>query len=1029
MLKSFILIILLNIVNTFAGINDYKSEHISLEEGISNNMIFSIYQDSKGFLWFGTMFGLIRYDGINYTTYRYDPNDSNSISNDDVISIFEDKDGYLWLGTYFGGLNRLDRRTGKFTRFIHNNADNYSLSDNTVWVISQDKTGKMWFGTNGGGLNKYKDNKFTSYKSDSLITNTIGSNTIFALQNDNEGNLWIGTAGGGLNKLDLSNGIFTRFKRNPIDSNSISGNSVRSIYIDSMGYVWAGAMGNGLNRFDKATGKFTRYAITGNSKDPNNSSANIFSIIPLAGSTKELWICTGSGLYSFDKTSGVVTYNDIYKGNKTKNRNIISACLDRSGVLWLSTYFEGLDKYYQSFDKFTSVKYENGNTQGLSGNIVRCFYEDINRNLWIGTVNGLNKYDKIKNEFTFYLKDDKTGKSTINSIKSDSTGSLWLGTDNGLIYFNPENKTEKVFKNELKDENSISSNNITNLLPASNGVLWVGTNNGLNKLENNKITRYINNPNDSNSISENSILALYEDKDKNIWAGTYAGLNRFNNASNTFTHFKKDLGNPQSLSNNYVFSFCEDSAGNFWVGTGGGLNLFNRSTGTFRGYTEKNGISNSVICGILPDVNGNLWLSTKKGLSEFNPTIETFKNFNSDDGLQSNMFTEGAYLKTSYSDLYFGGINGFTLFNPDQLKYRDYQAPVILTALSYFSDKMSTTLDISGVNDVELSYNDNIISFEFASFDYYSPKKNSFSYMLEGFEKEWKNSGHISKALYTNLDPGKYTFRVKGTNSDGIWSNKEAFITLTITPPFWKTWWFYSLVLLTIAGIVFFISSQSIRNKVRAMLELEKARETEREKIRLEASRDYHDELGHKLTRISIYSRRISKKLGASSNGITGDLKGIMDVSESLQSGAKDLVWSLNPDEDTLYDFAVRLKDFGNSIFENTGITFTMHGISDDMKNIKLNMKVKRHLIFIFKESMNNTLKYSQCTLAELTFNHNGSKLEISFDDNGKGFDTDQISAGYGLKNIHNRAKQINADIDINSAPGTGTKINFKIGV
>ncbi len=1029
MLKRLVVILLLNIVYSNAGINDYKSEHISLDEGISNNMIFSIYQDSKGFLWFGTMFGLIRYDGINYITYRYDPNDSTSISNDDVISIFEDKEGYLWIGTYFGGLNRLDRKTGMFTRYIHIKQDNNSISDNTVWVISQDKMGTMWFGTNGGGLNKFKDNKFTAYKYDSLNTNTIGSNTIFALQNDVEGNLWIGTAGGGLNKLDVSNSIFTRFKRNPSDSNSISGNFVRSLYIDSMGYIWAGTMNKGFNRYDKSTGKFTRYEITGSSNDPNNSSASIFSIIPASGILNELWICTGSGLYSINKTSGKFTYNDIHNGNKSKNQNIIAACMDRSGVLWLSAYFEGLYKYFQNYDKFTSFKYENDSSVGLSGNIVKCFYEDIKHNIWIGTVNGLNKFNRVNNEFTYYLKDDSSGKSTINSIKGDSSGSLWIGTDNGLIYFDPLNNTEKIFYNDPKDENSISSSNITNLLLASNGTLWIGTNIGLNKFENNRFFRYTNDPKNTNSLSENSILALYEDKDKNIWAGTYAGLNKFNNSLNNFSHFKKDLNNPQSISNNYVFSFCEDAAGNFWIGTGGGINLFNRLNGTFMSYTEKNGLANSVICGILPDVNGNLWLSTKKGLSEFNPTTETFKNFNSDDGLQSNMFSGGAYLKTSENNFYFGGINGFTVFNPAQMKYRDYQSPVILTSLSVYSDNKNRVIDISDINDIELSYNDNIISFEFASFDYYSPKKNLFSYMLEGFEKDWKNSGHIAKAVYTNLDPGKYIFRVKGTNSDGIWSSNEASITLTIKPPFWKTWWFYSFVLLSIALIVFFINNNSVRNRVRTMLDLEKARETEREKIRLEASRDYHDELGHKLTRISIYSRRISRKLGANSNGITGDLKGILEVSESLQSGAKDLIWSLNPDEDTLYDFALRLKDFGNSIFENTGIDFVMHGISDDMKKIRFNMKVKRHLIFIFKESMNNTLKYAECTKAELTFIHNDSLLEISFDDNGIGFDTDQISTGYGLKNIHNRAKQINANIDINSIPGSGTKIKFEIGV
>jgi len=1028
MIKCFIIILLFNSVSFWGAEKEYRSEQVQVEEGISNNLIFSIYQDSKGFIWFGTMFGLIKYDGINYTTYRYDPADTTTISNDDVISICEDRSGDLWIGTYFGGLNRLNRRTGKFTRFINNENDNSSISNNTVWAITCDINGVMWFGTNGGGLNKYSDGRFTRYLYDSTNKSSISSNMIFAVASGSNGLLWLGTAGGGLNKFDPASGIFTSYKRNLLDTNSISGNFIRSLYIDNSGNIWAGTMQRGLDMLDVSTGKFHRFIIPGNNSAENSGS--VFSIIPQYGESNKLWISSDAGLFSLDKSTGTLTGHDIYKDELTRNKGIVAACMDSSGVLWLSTYNEGLHKYYENFSNFVSYRYENGNSAGLSGSNVRCFCEDKFNNLWIGTDNGLNKFDKEKNEFTHFFDNEPAGFQ-VNSIKPDSAGSLWLGTADGLIYFDPVSKKQVKYPGNNTDSNSISSNNVTNVLITSDGTLWAGTIAGLNRFNSARgsFERYVNIPGNDNSLSENNILSLYEDKEKNLWAGTYAGLNKYDKNSNGFVHYKKDLNNPSSLSNNYIFSFYEEPEGNLWIGTAGGLNLLDRVNNKFSIYNEKNGMDNTVICGILPGLNGDLWLSTKKGLSEFNTLTHEIKNFSADDGLAENMFNEGAYFRTSSGDLAFGSVNGFTVFNPSKIEKRNFMPPVILTSLSLYSGNNHKIMDISGLNETEITYDENIITFAFASLDFYAPKKNKFSYMLEGFENEWKYPGNKNTAVYTNLDPGKYTFRVKGTNSDGAWSSKEASITLIVKPPFWKTWWFYSLLFIGALLSVYFIHNARLNNKINAMLEIEKARELEREKIRQETSRDYHDELGHKLTRISIYTRRINKKLGGNANGITGDLNGIIEVSDSLQSGAKDLIWSLNPDEDSLYDFAVRLKDFGNSIFENTGIAFVTNGITDDLKQVKLNMKVKRHLIFIFKEAMNNTLKYASCTAVELSILLKGKLLEIELSDNGIGFDINNSAKGYGLKNIQSRAKQINAVISVDSMQGKGTQIKFEIGV
>ncbi len=1033
----FLLVSLILLAQPYAeGLPEYKIEHVSLEQGVSNNMIFCIYQDSKGFIWFGTMFGLIRYDGIEYKTFRNDPSNPNSISNDDVVSVFEDKDGFLWIGTYFGGLNKYDRSADNFSRYLHDPASPSTIGSNTVWKITQDKEGLLWFGTAGAGLCKYDGNVFTTYKFDSTNTKSIGNNTIFSLLVDSKGNLWAGTAGGGLNRFDRSTNDFTRFKRNPNDKSSISGNGVRSLYEDTDGNIWIGTLTRGLNKFDVSTGMFTSYF--NNSPDTTNSlqSNSIFSInSSLNNSSSELWISTGNGFYSFDQKDNSFRRYRLYNEEISGNENIVTALKDNSGVIWLSTYFDGLHKFRLNSDKFNTIVYDPALKNGLSNPNVRCFYEDDVSNIWIGTSNGLNKFNKIDGSFENFfhskLNPNSLSNNSINDITGGPEGSLWVATDLGLNRIDLAKKTNKVYMNDPAKPSSISINNITRLFVDRKNTLWVGTANGLNRFvsDDSGFVRFQSDPANNNSLSENVILAIYEDEDNDLWFATYAGLNKLNADGKTFTRYQKKLSDSTSLGNNYVFSFCEDNAGNFWIGTGGGLEKFNKQNGTFTHFGEKDGLPNPVICGILNVGTGALWISTKKGLSRFNPIENAIKNFSVEDGLQGNMFIEGSCIKTTDGEMFFGGINGFSFFDPSKIKLSSYIPPVIFTELTKYNDNNKTEIDISDLNEIELSYRDNVLSIGFASLDYTNPAKNEYAYMMEGFDKDWVYSGNTGKALYTNLDHGKYVFKVKATNSDGVWNEKGASLKLMIKPPFWNTWWFYGLMVFFIMAVIIVTHNYRVRRKVLNLLVIENAKEEERERMREQAARDYHDELGHKLTRISMYSRRIRKKLGSSANGITGDLVGIADTSNSLQSGARDLIWSMDPKEDSLYDFAVRLKDFGNEIFEGTGTQFIMTGISEEFRMTRLSMYNKRHLIFIFKEAMNNALKYSNSSKVVIDIQLKGNILEMTMQDNGIGFDLNNDVKGYGIKNIFNRTKQIGAKVEIISETGKGTTIKFAVGV
>lgn len=1002
--------------------NQIKIEHVSNDLGISTNLVYSIYQDSKGFMWFGTMFGLVRYDGANYKTYRHDPSDTNSLSNDDIISIFEDKDGYIWIGTYNGGLNRYDRRTGNFIRYFHDPKNENTVSDNTVWDIVQKKNGTLWFATENGGLCKFENDLFTSFKYDSTDSKSISGNKIITLSIDNDGNIWAGSING-LNRLDEKTAEFTVYKYDKENKNSIGSNVINSLLCDNYGDLWAGTAGGGLNKFEKGTGDFKRYVV--DSGDVMSISSNVV-ISLVEEEAGVLGVGTGNGFNRFYVREGKFEKVKLYPDKEFSREVITRMYKDNSGVLWLSNYQEGLHKIIHGNGKFQNY---------LENKSVHCFYENQDGTLWIGTGQGLLIVDNNFNILDTYLNDKNNMNSISNnyirSLTKDIDGNLWIGTRFGLNKFNEKSKTFTNYLNSPDDENSLSNNGISRLLVDNAGKLWVGTDFGLNEYlpAEKKFKRYLHSPSDKESLSENSVLSLYEDKSGSIWIGTYSGLNKMDRATDKFIHFRHDPLNDKTLSNNYVYSFCEDASGNFWIGTGGGLNKYVPASESFVYFTEKNGLDNSVIAGTVQDVNGDLWISTIKGLSLINVKDNEFRNFDRNDGLSDNMFNFSSCLKTNDGRILFGSVNGVTCVNPAEIINSSYSPQVLFTDLIRYNENLKFTDDISMIKNISLSYKDNVINIGFSSSDFTHPDKIKYYYMLEGFDKDWVANGNLRNAVYTNLDPGKYVFKVMSTNADGVKNESVTELKISISPPFWKTWWFYLIILSLLIFSIILIQNVRVRNKVNHLLEIEKARESEREKVREQASRDYHDELGHKLTRISLYSRRVNKKLQAFTNGISEDLKFIVDTSNSLQSGAKDLIWTMNPKEDTLYDFAVRLKDFGNELFDNSGMEFHSGEISEELREIKLSMNCKRHLIYIFKEGMNNILKYSECENVKLNFRIYDEDVEIILEDDGIGFDPAICQKGYGLKNIFSRAAQIDLNINISSIPGSGTKITLTAGI
>lgn len=793
-----------------------KFERITIEEGLSQNTVKAVLEDSKGFLWFGTEDGLNRYDGYTFKVYRHNPDEPGSLSNSMVEAICEDDSGVIWVGTRGGGINRFDRKTGSFARYTYKPSAANCLSSNIVWAICGRTPGVLWIGTDKG-LNRFDcmTGEFTHWHHESNNSNSLSSSRVKALCPDGDGGLWIGTLGGGLNKLDVKTGTFTHYKHHPDKPGSLNHDDVYAIFIDSDGGLWVGTP-NGLGKFDKKEGIFINY--TKKYNNLFNLNSHVYS---LAGEDSILWIGTrGGGLYQFERKKEIFAQYKNNPGRLTSLSNNHIQCIyaDNPGILWVGTDF-GLNKFDKKKQKFGHWEMSPDQFDNLNNNNIWSIYKDREGILWLGTEGGLRRFDRKNNKCTPIKTGDSAARlnsDRILFIYEDRSGVLWIGTlTDGLWGYDQKAKRLKYYRHEPLNPQSLSADQVNRIYEDTAGILWIGTTTGLNRFDREKeiFTCYRNMPADNNSLSNDFIFVIYEDQSHCLWIGTEDGLNQFHRGSETFTHWKKDPDNPNSLSNNKVCSICQDKSGIFWIGTwGGGLNKFDQEKGTFRHYLEKDGLPNEYIYGILEDEDGYLWMSTNRGISKFDPKGETFKNYDARDGLQGNEFNAGACFRSDEGEMFFGGSNGFNAFYSYEIKDNPHIPPIVITGFRVFDEPVKIGPDsrlkqsITETKEIVLTHEDNVFSFEFAALDFSNPKKNKYLYKMEGFDRDWNERKSDRRFVtYTNLDPGKYVFRVMGSNNDGVWNEKGTSIKIIITPPFWETWWFRLLAVLAFAVLSYII--------------------------------------------------------------------------------------------------------------------------------------------------------------------------------------------------------------------------------
>ncbi len=1026
--KLIIILIFISLGNSllFADEGDYKFDRISTEDGLSQSTVFCITQDSKGFIWIGTQGGLNKYDGYSFTVYKYNPFDSTSLSDNWVQAIVEDTSGNLWIGTHSSGIFFFDRDKNIFTCFRNNPYDKNSLINNRVWSLYQDKDGYLWVGTSGG-LDKFdvKNNKFTHFVHDPKNPNSLSQNAVNAIYEDKDSIMWLGTWGGGLVRFDRYKNTFKNymFKSGNIYHHD---SRIKAIIEDRIdGQLWLGSIREGLIRFNKTDGSYIQYL-----HDPNdNSTICQSSIISLAQDKNgKIWAGTyDGGVSRFNrKTQTFTNFHHNPKKELTINDNWVQALYeDRSGVLWLGTS-DGINKYIASKQNFKNIQNNPNDPNSIVSNDINSVYEANNGIIWIGTWNsGLVKYDRKKNTFKTYQNIPYNYHSLSSNIvlntMEDNKGNLWVATAAGLDKFDRSNETFQNYYYSANDPQSLSFNNISAIFQDSFGIFWIGTwGGGLNRKELNsdKFSHYHYIASDSTSISDELITCFYEDREKNLYIGTNAGgLNLYLRNMDKFKRYEYNPEDKYSLSSNTINCIYEDKDGIMWIGTlGGGLNQFDRKKNKFYHYSELQGLPNNSIFGIIEDDNRNLWLSTAKGLSKFNLDTKKFINFDVKDGIGSREFSLAA-AKLRNGNIILGGNTGITIFNPDSIYVNNFDSPLIIKSFKLFDKELKFDKEITDVKSIELNYNQNVFSIEYAALDYIRPDKIQYQYMLEGFDENWINAGQRRVAYYTNIDAGKYKFRLRASNGVNGWIEKSTSLNIRVIPPFWLTWWFITLTILILIAIMLMI----FRYRLNRLLEMER--------LRTRIAADLHDEIASNLSSIAMFSKIIqdeSNSFTKISAAMPQLLDRIISLSQESVVAIRDIIWAIDPKTETIYNLLLRIRDNCISTCRAKSISFKFILPEKELlPSENLSPEQRKNLWLLLKEGINNAVKHAQAKEISLAVTYNGGHLKVIIKDNGVGYDTTTHYEGKGLTTMKKRVDDLHGKLNVISKLNEGTIITI----
>ena len=761
----------------------------SIEDGLSQGTILSSLQDKNGFLWFGSADGLNCFNGYEFTVYRNNPENANSLIDNEIMALLEDEVGNIWIGTALG-LSKFSPSTQKFTHFQYQEADSSSLSHNYITFLFIDSKKQIWVGTRHG-LNLYNPstNNFTRYYQKGIKDNSsIERQQVNTICQGSKQNIWIGLEDG---LCILEDNILKPFEEVYDLNNVRKGQRITAIMCDSADNIWIGS--------DQT---LCRFSLKNNDIE---LIAEKYIHTLLNAKNGIVWAGTNEGILLIKDKSQQKIYKHTYQSTSLPNNVVHSILEDKHENIWVGTG-SGLCMYNSLVFQFNTTRINSFNVHDYTDNKVWAIAPK-GKDILIGTENGLYQYN-FNDSVQAYSQFSGFGISAIK-IQKDV---IWLGTwNNGLIKWDTKTGESKQYNYYPSDKTSINHNTIRSIAIDPQGIIWVGTPKGLNSYlpEKDNFERFQFHSTEGQNLKTNSVITIYPDKSGMLWLGTEGGVVCFRKEEGEVNIFRSDPDMPNSLSHDFVRSIYQSKDGTIWIGTSGGLNKWSADKMAFTSYRMKDGLPNDMIYSILEADDGALWLSTNKGLSRFNTKELTFTNFDSKDGLQGSEFNTNAALKDRKGRLFFGGLNGFNHFFPEQIKTNPIPPPVIINYIEILNKTSEKPLRkyIIPDSNLELSYNDYVFTFHFVAQNYINSEKNLYQYMLEGFDLDWSDIGYKRSATYTNLQKGNYTFKVKAANNSKLWNEEISSVKVSIHPPFWLTEWFIALMaflfMLIIGGIIY----------------------------------------------------------------------------------------------------------------------------------------------------------------------------------------------------------------------------------
>jgi signal transduction histidine kinase/ligand-binding sensor domain-containing protein len=1066
----------------------FTFRRIGTEQGLSQCTVVAMLQDRYGFMWFASQDGLNRYDGYTFTVYKHHPTDSSSLSSSMILSLYEDRTGTLWIGTY-NGLNRFDRTRGTFARYYPDSIRTPQKCG--IWNMTELPDGRLAI-TTSSGLYQFD----TASKCLAPFATQDGSGTLFF-------------RGKFCQRVPTHDGRFlvrverrlyeyqpktNRFVHCPYTPSWIDPYRAMllPVYVDKAGTYWSSTEAyassdvRGIYRFTPSTSKQPERWVRCNPIPQGTTKVSTVLGQPFQDRNGRIWIQAKTGLHLYDTLHNAFLRLSHVPSNPQSlgADHILCMYEDRSGLLWVSSNGSGLnimlpqkfelhllsgsnrqhiqerfhfvkgiaeDKYgrlwiaeydhsLRTFDYRTSTYAEHPDTYSPADakiNSIVCLHPDSDGIIWFGgSFNRLGRYDPTRKTFRYFSRNEPTSPTEdlllnryLRAIAEDEQGLLWLATDrHGLQVFNKH--TERFVGHFL------GNLDVSCVFVSRTGVVYAGTDGA-------------------------GIFAFISDTTST--GGSAGASTRKHKHTYTIRHYAPHANKPNSLSPyNTVKCFYEDTEGTIWIGLdGGGLHCFHPHTETFTRFTEQDGLPNNVVYGILPDDHGSLWLSTNKGLSKFHPATRTFRNYDVSDGLQANEFNTNAYCKLRSGKMVFGGIGGINMFHPDSVHDNTHIPPVILTNVLINDKPALLDCAVEDLRSLQLSYNDNTLSLAFAALDFANSSKNRYLYKMEGIDRDWVQSGSERTVRYAALPPGRYIFRVRACNNDGIWNEEGIALTIELIPPFWRTAWFYLLCVVVSVGIVAgtarFIARRRLLQRIERLeheraLErerLEKALAIERERGRI--SQDIHDEVGPGMTKILLLAGFAempvaphkelpvppSSDASSSSTNIhhqwlenapqvqrltpTQQLQqAVQDVIDSMNS----IIWMTNPKNDTLDNLVAYLREYTAEYLRHTSIELSFRA-PETIPPLHLYGTLRRNIFLTVKEALNNIVKHSHATSVQITLTMNPQHdCLLSITDNGKGFTTADVSRfGNGLENMKKRMDECQCGFSIRSAEHNGTTI------